>query len=132
MLRGRSRIVAEFSNSATGPATWTSGPRADVIDDFTAADVDAVYLVYTEFVNTLVQRPESSKLLPIQPRPRSAWHASTTIFEPRPGAVLERAAAALRRVQIYQALLESIASEQSARMVAMRNATDNAKELIDR
>jgi F-type H+-transporting ATPase subunit gamma len=105
-----------------------------VMDSYAAGVMDRCYLVYPRFISTLVQRPEVVQLLPIQST--TAPEADATgapkldyIYEPDPNAILEDLLPRYVEVQIYQALLETAASEQSARMVAMRNATDNAKEL---
>jgi F-type H+-transporting ATPase subunit gamma len=99
------------------------------IDDFISERVDAVYVVYTRFINTLRQAPEIRQILPIQ-APEGSGEVVDYIFEPSPAAVLGALLPRFIEVQIYQALLESIASEHSSRMVAMRNATDNARDLV--
>jgi F-type H+-transporting ATPase subunit gamma len=83
-------------------------------------------------VNVLVQRPQIRQLLPLeQPaEPIGGAHA-VYLYEPDPETILNTVLPRLTELQIYQALLESVASEYSAQMVAMRNATDNALELID-
>lgn len=106
-----------------------------VMDSYASGAIDRCFLVYPRFVSTLVQRPEVVQLLPVE-GPATADDAANTgkdleyIYEPNPGAILEALLPRYVEVQIYQALLETAASEQSARMVAMRNATDNAKELV--
>lgn len=102
-----------------------------VIDDFRAGAFDEVRLVYTDFVNTLVQTPTVVKLLPVEPAEPSMPMAPDYIFEPDPQTVLERAIFEFTEVQILQALYESLASEHSARMVAMRNASEAAQELLE-
>jgi F-type H+-transporting ATPase subunit gamma len=92
---------------------------------------DEVYVVYTDFVNTIKQEPVARKLLPVErPTEVSVGMAPEYIFEPNPEAVLGQVLIGFTEVQILQALYESLASEHSARMVAMRNATDAANELI--
>jgi F-type H+-transporting ATPase subunit gamma len=126
-------VVAEFTGIPDRPRLIDVLPIARVaIDDYRAGRWDAVYLVYTDFISTLTQRPTISKLLPIEP----VWEtgqpgAVDYIFEPSPGAILAEVLPRLIEREIYQAILESIASEQSARMVAMRNAREAAMELID-
>ena len=88
-------------------------------------------MVYTNFVNTIRQDPHIGKLLPIEPAEASGNMAPDYIFEPSPEAVLSRVLYGFTEVQVLQAIYESLASEHSARMVAMRNATDAAGELID-
>ncbi|MCB0188002.1 MAG: F0F1 ATP synthase subunit gamma, partial [Caldilineaceae bacterium] len=87
--------------------------------------------VYTDFVNTIKQIPVTRKLLPVEPAEETGIMAPEYVFEPSPEAVLDQVLYGFTEVQILQALYESIASEHSARMVAMRNATDAAGELID-
>ncbi len=99
-----------------------------VVDAYTRGEVDEVHLAFTRFVNTLAQKPEIRRLLPIEPgedTDETEW-----IYEPSAPEVLAEILPRYVEVQIYQTVLESIASEQSARMVAMRNATDNANDLV--
>jgi F-type H+-transporting ATPase subunit gamma len=103
---------------------------ADIaIDEFVAGNVDAVYVVYSRFINTLVQRPEALEILPVEP-PAAHEGYSDYIFEPSPDAVLNDLLPRYIEVQLYQAILEGLASEYSARMVSMRSASDNAKEIV--
>jgi F-type H+-transporting ATPase subunit gamma len=91
-----------------------------------------VHLIHPHFVSTLVQRPQMTRLLPIKPNPDdAAIPGRQFIFEPDARAVLEQLLPRYVATRLFQAVLELTASEQSARMVAMRNATDNAQELID-
>src|SRR5262249_60539213 len=99
------------------------------LDDFLTGKVDAVYVVFPRFVNTLSQVPEVRQILPIV-APEGAGSYTDYIFEPSPEAVLESLLPRFIEIQLYQAILESIASEHSARMVAMRNASDNARDLV--
>ncbi len=103
-----------------------------VTEDFSTGRVDAVYLAYTEFRNTVTQEPVVRQLLPIVPLADVPTNmAPDYIFEPDAFTVLSQVLYSFTEVQILQALYEAIASEHSARMVAMRNATDAAEELID-
>jgi F-type H+-transporting ATPase subunit gamma len=126
-------VVAEFTGIPDQPRLLDVLPIARVaIDDYLAGRFDAVYLAYTGFISTLTQRPTVNKLLPIEP----VWEtgqpvAVDYIFEPSPDAILAEVLPRLIEREVYQAVLESIASEQSARMVAMRNAREAAIELID-
>jgi F-type H+-transporting ATPase subunit gamma len=130
MVRTRQDVVAEFTGLGDKVTLDDTRPIAEVaIEDFVSGKVDAVYLVYAQFVNTLVQRPEIRQILPIV-KPQQSGVYTDYIFEPSPEAVLRNLLPRYVEVQIYQAMLESIASEHSARMVAMRNATENAKELV--
>ena len=125
-------VEAEFTGISDRPTMADLAPIARVvIDDFLAGRWDAVYLAYTSFVNTLVQRPTILRLLPLEP----IWETGVPtpvdyIYEPSPQAILDQVLPRFTEREIYQAMLESIASEQSARMVAMRNAHEAATDLI--
>jgi F-type H+-transporting ATPase subunit gamma len=86
-------------------------------------------VIYSEFVNTLVQRPAVKRLLPVEPPNEAIEKQVDYTYEPSQEEVMQDLLPRFVEVQLYQAILESIASEHSARMVAMRNATDNAKDL---
>lgn len=106
------------------------GVSTNVIKGFLDGDFDEAYIVYSQFVNTLVQRPAVRRILPVEADESAPASASSNFnYEPDEDVVLKDLLPRFAEVQIYQALLESIASEHSARMVAMRNATDNAKDL---
>lgn len=100
-----------------------------VTDSYLSGVMDECFLVYPKFVNTLVQRPTVQQLLPIKPSERIE-RPLEYIYEPGPTEILEQLLPRYVEVEIYQAVLETIASEHSARMIAMRNATDNANELV--
>jgi F-type H+-transporting ATPase subunit gamma len=132
LLRYDPVVRAEFTGMPDNPTTYHVGPIVRVlIDDFLSGHVDEVHMIYTDFINTIKQEPHVHKLLPIQPAEGSEGMAPEYIFEPSPEAVLSRVLYGFTEVQVLQALYESLASEHSARMVAMRNATDAAGELID-
>lgn len=101
-----------------------------VVDDFTSRECDAVYLAYTDYHSVLRQTPVVRQLLPIQPGEPSAPMAPDYIFEPDAQTVLSQVLYGFTELQVLQALYESIASEHAARMVAMRNASDAANDLI--
>lgn len=106
------------------------GVSTNVIKGFLDGDFDEAYIVYSQFVNTLIQRPAIRRILPVETDESAPASASSNYnYEPDEELVLKDLLPRFAEVQIYQALLESIASEHSARMVAMRNATDNAKDL---
>lgn len=143
MWRRGQTIVAEFSDLPPQPRLLDITPIAHtVIDGFISGRYDVVYLAHTDFINTLSQRPAIWQLLPIHPLQlgvtsvseyRDEKPVSTTveyIYEPDPGTILNTVLPRFTELQIYQALLESLASEHSARMVAMRNATENANDLL--
>jgi F-type H+-transporting ATPase subunit gamma len=143
LLRRRENIVADFSQRlSAAPLVREVRPIARAaIDDFLRGDADEVVLIYSDFVNTLVQRPTVKRLLPLLPGdiagepvsdhiPSTHTAKNVYIYEPSPEAILDVVLPRFTELQIYQAVLESLASEHSARMVAMRNATDNANELV--
>ena len=104
-----------------------------IMDSFVNGSVDRAVLVYPRFISTLSQRPEVVQLLPIeQPEAERQARAQRLdyIFEPDPQSILEQLLPRYIEVQIYQAILETAASFFSAQMVAMRNATDNANDLV--
>ena len=144
MWRLRHTIVAEFSDLPPQPRLLDITPIArTVMDGFVSGRYDVVYLAHTDFINTLTQRPAIWQLLPIQPlqlgvSPVSEYRgerppAATVdyIYEPDPRTILDTVLPRFTELQVYQAILESLASEHSARMLAMRNATENALELLD-
>ena len=124
-------IRAEFTQLGDRPSLLDTLPVSRVIiDDYSSAIVDLVYLVYAKFISTMVQRPVLQQLLPVEPASIPAAQNVDYIYEPDPDVVLDELLPRFVEMQVYHAILEAIASEQSARMVAMRNATDNANELI--
>jgi len=131
MMRSGQQVRAEFTRIGDRPSVADVLPVARiVIDDYTNAVVDQVYLCYTQFVTTVTQKPMLWQLLPIEGAAEPGRHTEY-IYEPSPQEVLAQLLPRFIEMQLYHALLESIASEQSARMVAMRNATDNANDLIE-
>ncbi len=108
------------------------GPVKIQLNAFSEGKIDALYLCYTQFVNTMKQEPVCEQLLPLTGEtlgaPNSSWDY---IYEPDPQVVLDELLVRYVEAIIYQAVSENIASEQSARMVAMKSATDNAKKVID-
>ncbi|MFC1928915.1 F0F1 ATP synthase subunit gamma, partial [Chloroflexota bacterium] len=132
MRRHRSDIRAEFTGLGDQPGLLDTLPISRIIiDDYTNGVIDAAYLAFSQFVSTMVQRPVVQPILPVEPAVIPGAQNVDYIYEPGPSVVLAELLPRFVEMQIYHAILESIASEQSARMVAMRNATDNARELID-
>ena len=130
MVRTRQDVVAEFVGIGDQVDLDEIRPITQVaLDDFVSRKVDAVYVVFARFVNTLSQVPEIRQILPIQ-RPEETGAYTDYIFEPSPAVVLQSLLPRFVEIQVYQAMLEAIASEHSARMVAMRNASDNANDLV--
>ena len=108
------------------------GPVKIQLDAFAEGKIDALYLCYTKFINTMRQESVCEQLLPLTGEtmgaPDSSWDY---IYEPDPQTVLDELLMRYVEAIVYQAVSENIASEQSARMVAMKAATDNAKKVID-
>jgi F-type H+-transporting ATPase subunit gamma len=125
-------IRAEFSGMSDRPTLFETLPISRVvIDDFISETVDKVYLAYPRFVSTAVQQPVLDVLLPVEPPEVPVSQRGEFIWEPDPGDIAEELLPRYVEMQVYHAVLELIASEQSARMVAMRNAGDSAKEVIE-
>lgn len=136
-------IIADFDNLSDKPSILDILPVAQVaLSDFLDDKYDEVYLAYTRFVNTITQKPVIRRLMPLIPgkleeqagseflSESKKTLAATYIYEPDPRELLSTILPRFTELQIYQAVLEAQASEHSARMVAMRSATDNANELI--
>jgi F-type H+-transporting ATPase subunit gamma len=131
LVRTNQELVAEFIGLGDRPSLNDIRPIAEVaINDFLEGKVDAVHIAYPKFVNTLTQQPTIVQLLPIE-KPESAHGTVDYIFEPSSEDVLREILPRYIEVVLYQAVLETVASFYSAQMVAMRNASDNAKDLID-
>ena len=132
MRRSNQDIVAEFIGLGDRPSLLDTLPISRIIiDDFSSGAIDEVYLSYTRFISTMTQEPVLEKILPTEPAPIPTIQNVGYIYEPNPVLVLGELLPRFIEMQVYHAILEAVASEQSARMVAMRNATDNASELID-
>jgi len=141
LLRLRKPILADFSNMPSTPkfgAVSAIGRLA--VDDFLKGEVDEVYLIYTDFVSMARQETTMKKLLPLVVETREGLvedfgehhtgPAAAYEYEPDQNDILDEMIPRFTALQVYQAVLESQASEHAARMIAMRNATDNAKELV--
>jgi F-type H+-transporting ATPase subunit gamma len=125
-------VIAEFTNLPDYPSVEDARPLARIVmDEYIAGNVDRVYLVFPLFINTMAQQPEMRQLLPIQIPPRESTFSLQYIYEPSPAAVFDDLLPRYVQRQVYEAILEKSASEQSARMVAMRSATDAANEMVD-
>jgi F-type H+-transporting ATPase subunit gamma len=140
LVRRRLNVIADFSNLPAAPSfADVSAIGRLAVDEYLSGHVDEVYLVYTDFVNMVKQDPTVKKLLPLEVDGgegrvvsfEQARHMSAAyIYEPAEREILDEIVPRFTALQVYQALLESLASEHAARMVAMRNATDNALELV--
>jgi len=129
------RRGATISHDFTGVFEDLSPDRAGeigryIVDEYTRHDLDACYLVYNEFKSAMTQEVVVEPLLPIQPQTLEADDAADFIYEPNKRALLDRLLPMYVEVEVYRALLESVASEHGARMTAMEAATKNADEMI--
>ena len=128
--------LAEFTDLGDYPGAADTLPIARiVVEDYAAGEIDQVYIGFQQFVNTAVQRPAVRQILPIRPPAgdedgEGATAGADFIFEPSPRALLETLLPRYVEMQVYGAILEASASEQSARMVAMRAATDAANDMV--
>jgi F-type H+-transporting ATPase subunit gamma len=140
LIRRRQNIFAEFSNLPPSPAfADVSAIGRLAVDEFLSGKVDEVDLVYTDYVNMVRQIPTSKKLLPLEVdgglgrvqayEPSHEGPAASYIYEPGQDEILDEIIPRFTALQVFQAVLESLASEHAARMVAMKNATENATEL---
>lgn len=140
LLRRRKKVVAEFSNLPAAPTyADVSAIGRLAVDAFLNGEADEIWLVYTDFVNMVRQEPVVKKLLPLevgagQERVQAfelQRLSAAYLYEPDEREILDNIIPRFTALQVYQAILEAQASEHAARMVAMRNATDNAIELSD-
>lgn len=134
IVRTQRSMLAEFTNYGDKPALTDATAIARVaVDAFQKGEVDAVYLVYAKFINTVTQQPTSFQLLPVQPPSKEEnddQRPVEYIYEPDARTIFEALLPRYVDVQVYQALLEAVASQYSAQMVAMKNATDSANDLV--
>jgi len=141
LLRLRKPVMADFSNLASNPKfSSVSAIGRLAVEEFIKGEVDEVFLIYTDFVNMARQVTTMKKLLPLKVDGREGLvedfgeqrinPAAAYEFEPDQKEILDEMIPRFTALQVYQAILESQASEHAARMIAMRNATDNAKELV--
>jgi F-type H+-transporting ATPase subunit gamma len=142
LVRRRQSLIGEFSNLPAAPTfADVSAIGQLAVDDFLTGKADEVYLVYTDFVSMSRQIPTLKKLLPLdvgEGEGRVQDYAQTTlspsatyIYEPGQEEILDTIIPRFTALQVYQAILESLASEHAARMIAMKNATDSATALAD-
>jgi F-type H+-transporting ATPase subunit gamma len=140
MIRRRQTVIAEFSNLPAAPTfTDVSAIGRLAVDEYLSGRADEVYLIYTDFINMVRQVPTIKKLLPLeidqgQQRvaefaPAAGGAAASYIYEPGQEQILNEVVPRFTALQVYQAIVESLASEHAARMVAMKNATDSATAL---
>jgi F-type H+-transporting ATPase subunit gamma len=132
MYRQQRDVRAEFTKISDRPSMLETLPISRIItDDYSTGYIDQVYLAYSKYITTMVQNPTLELLLPIEPATIPKTETKEYIYEPDPAFVLNELLPRFVEMRLYHAILEAIASEQSARMVAMRNATDNANDVIE-
>lgn len=134
LIRGGFRVMAEYLDLGDYPSAADVSPIVrQVIDLFLNEQTDRVLMVYPDFVNTVTQRPTVRQLLPIEPPDAKAMTAGPQIdyiYEPSAREVLAQLLPRYIEMQIYEAVLQNVASQYSAQMVAMRNATDAANDMV--
>lgn len=132
MQRIKANVVAQRTHLGDVPhLDQLIGPVRVLLDAYTAGEVDAVHLAYTRFINTMRQEPVIEQLLPLTgERLGAPEHAWDYLYEPDPQLVIEELLVRYIEAIVYQAVAENMASEQSARMVAMKAASDNAGNVI--
>jgi F-type H+-transporting ATPase subunit gamma len=134
MRRAGVPIAASFDGYGDRPSFAEVTALARLLtDDYLAGTYSRIDLVYPRFISTLTQRPQTEQLLPIEPGDTAdeGIPGHQFIFEPNAGEVLRQLMPRYVATRVYQAVLETTASEHSSRMVAMKNATENAQELIE-
>jgi F-type H+-transporting ATPase subunit gamma len=140
LLRRRRNVVGEFSGLSANPTYLESAAIGQLaVDEFLSRRADQVYVVYTDYKNMLNQIPVVRKILPFSvtqdDQPGSNREPATKAkfvftYEPSQEEILHDLIPDFTALQIYQAILSALASEHAARMVAMRNATNSAKDLV--
>jgi F-type H+-transporting ATPase subunit gamma len=143
LFRRGMNVMAQFTDLPPEPQFTDASPIGRIlVDEFLAGRADEISLVYTDFINMGRQNPTRKKLLPLEFGtheglvqsdfgPAHKGPSAAYIYEPSQFEILDQIVPRFTALQVYQALLESIASEHAARMVAMKNATDNANELAN-
>ena len=138
LIRRRKTLLADFSGLPAAPSfVDVSSIGRLAVDEFQKGEADEVFLVYTDFINMARQTTTMKKLLPLQlggeqhvvEIEKRSGPAAAYEYEPDMREILDEIIPRFAALQVYQAILESQASEHAARMVAMHNATDNAREL---
>jgi F-type H+-transporting ATPase subunit gamma len=135
MQRINARVVSQVTQLGDTPhMERLIGPVKLQLDAYANGEIDAVYMAYTRFINTMKQEPVIEQLLPLDPsrlEETSREYAWDYLYEPDAQSVLDQLLLRYVETLIYQAIAENMASEQSARMVAMKSASDNAKKVIE-
>jgi F-type H+-transporting ATPase subunit gamma len=134
MQRIGAKVVSQVTQLGDTPhLEKLIGPVKLQLDAYAAGEIDAVYLAYTRFINTMKQEPVVEQLLPLDPsrlEETGREYAWDYLYEPDAQSVLDELLLRYVEAVVYQAVAENMASEQSARMVAMKAASDNAKNII--
>jgi F-type H+-transporting ATPase subunit gamma len=135
MQRINAKVVSQLVQLGDAPHMERMiGPVKLQLDAYAAGEIDAVYIAYTRFINTMKQEPVIEQLLPLDAsklEETSREFSWDYIYEPDAQAVLDELLLRYVETLVYQAVAENMASEQSARMVAMKSASDNAKKVIE-
>lgn len=133
IVRTGQHLVAEFTNIGNQPSMNDASAIAQIaMDTFLKEEADIVYMVYPKFVNTVSQVPTVVQILPVQPPEKKEGEDTKIdyIYEPSANEIYQALLPRYVDILVYQAMLELVASQLSAQMVSMKNATDNANELV--
>ncbi len=127
------KIVAETSHIGDSPEiAKIIGPVQVLLTKYEQGEIDIIYLLHNEFVNTMTQKPNSTRLVPVEPaEDEELKHHWDYIYEPDSKEVLDNVLERYIESLVYQGVVENVACEMAARMIAMKNATDNAGAMID-
>ena len=127
------KVVAEASHIGDRPEiAQIIGPIQVLMQSYEKGEIDAIYLIGNEFVNTMTQAPKITQLVPIQPSEETELkHHWDYIYEPDAKDVLDHVLDRYIESLVYQGVVENVACEMASRMIAMKNATENAGEMID-
>ena len=127
------KVVAEASHIGDSPEmTQIIGPMQVLMQSYEKGDIDAIYLIGNEFVNTMTQSPKVTQLVPIEPsQDDELGHHWDYIYEPDSKEVLDHVLDRYIESLVYQGVVENVACEMASRMIAMKNATENAGSMID-
>ena len=125
-------VVAALTHLGDNPsAEKLVGNVKVMLDAFEDGKIDRLYVIYNEFVNTMTQKPKSEQLLPLpEGLDEEVGHQWEYIYEPDPRPILDGLLPRYIESQVYQGVVENLACEQAARMIAMKSATDNAGDII--
>lgn len=146
MIRRGYNVVAAFDELPDPPSVLDVTPIAQLVtEEYLSGNLDEVFVAYTDYINLVLRSPTIKQLLPLKPLDYEGWAVSELlsgadasgassrayIYEPAPSELLDTVVPRFTQLQVFQSVLEALASEHSARMVAMNNATDNAAELVE-